>query len=221
MTVDAWQKHAAKKGTVADLLGARSHTNAQGLRKDVGSVIKRGVFTGVDLVPSHLDLFTVDLDLAGAAGRELKLRKALQGVQDKYEMIVCDCPPNLTIPTQNALALSSHYVVPVSPDFLSALGVGLLLNRIKELSEDLEHTLSHVGIIISRVGRPAFHREETVAALRERFGEKVLPSVIRERSAVARSAQKNTPIYKMNDKHAAEEFRQVSAEILSRMGVDE
>src|SRR5277367_4745554 len=65
-----WQKHAAKKGSVADLLGARSHTKAQSSKRDVQSVIRRGVFKNVDLIPSHLDLFTVDLDLAGATGRE-------------------------------------------------------------------------------------------------------------------------------------------------------
>lgn len=220
ISIEDWQKHAKQKGTVADLLGARSHANAQGARREIQSVIRKGVFKNVDLIPSHLDLFTVDLDLAGAAGRENRLRRSLLSVQDKYEIIVCDCPPNLTIPTQNALAASTHYVVPVSPDFLSALGVGLLLSRIKQLSEDMERELIHAGIIISRVGRPAQHREETVAALRKTFGQNVLKTEIKERVAVAKSAERKRPVYEMGDTQAESQFREMSKEILQRMGVN-
>ena len=215
--IDEWEQHAAKNGTVADLLGAR-HTSAEGAKRDVHSVLRKKVFKNVDLVPSHLDLFTVDLDLAPAIGREFKLRKALQPIQDQYEMIVCDCPPNLTIPTQNALAMSSHYIVPVSPDFLSGLGVGLLLSRVKKICEDLERALELVGIVISRVGRPAFHREETVATLRQRFGNTVLANQITERVAVAESAQRHRPVYEMNDASASCEFEAISDEILEKMG---
>jgi chromosome partitioning protein len=219
IAIEEWEDHAARNGSVADLLGTRSHTSAEGSMRDVHSVIRRDVFKNVDLVPSHLDLFTIDLDLAGATGREMKLRKALKPVLDSYDIVVCDCPPNLAIPTQNALAFSTHYIVPVSPDFLSSLGVGLLLKRIATLCEDLEHQLTLAGIVISRIGRPALHREETVAALRKTFGTDVLASQIKERAAVAESAEKHRPIFEMNNYQAAEEFREMSKEILSRMGV--
>lgn len=217
--LDAWSEHAAKNGTVADLLGAKSHTSAEGATRSIADVIWRDVFPNVDLVPSHLDLFTVDLDLAGTTARETTLRRAVTPALRDYEMVVCDCPPNLTIPAQNAIALSSHYVVPISPDFLSGIGVALLISRVKKLCEDLEHDLEHVGIVLSRVGRPARHREETVATMRDEFGELVLDEEIKERVAVSESAAKNTPIYDMNDPAAADEFRAVSAALLRRMGV--
>jgi chromosome partitioning protein len=80
--LDVWKEHAATHGTVADLLGVRKHSSAEGVSKAVDQVIKAAVFPGVDLIPSHLDLFTVDLDLAGQTARELKLRKALAPVID-------------------------------------------------------------------------------------------------------------------------------------------
>jgi chromosome partitioning protein len=158
LRIDAWEKHAAENGTVADVLHARAHTNAEGASRDVASVIVPNVLPNVDLIPSHLDLFTVDLDLAGVTVRETRLRRALQPITENYDVIVCDCPPNLTIPTQNALAMCSHYVVPISPDYLSGLGVGLLLNRVRSLSDDMEQELDLAGIVISRIGRPAAHR---------------------------------------------------------------
>jgi chromosome partitioning protein len=219
MDVDVWEKHAAEHGTVADLFGLRAHTNAEGKQKKAEDVILKDVFKNVDLVPSHLDLFTIDLDLASAPAREKKLQRALKTVLDNYQIVVCDCPPNLTLPTQNALALSTHYVVPISPDYLSGIGVGLLLNRVKQLADDLDHAIELAGIVISRVGRPAFFREQTVSALRKTFDKTVLTAEIKERTAVAEAAAKHKPIYDMNDPLASAEFTAMSREVLQRIGI--
>lgn len=217
--IDDWEKHAADHGTVANLLGARNYASAEGKKKTAEEVVVENVFNNVDLIPSHLDLFTVDLDLAGATARETKLEKALRSIRDNYEIIVCDCPPNLTIPTQNALAMSTHYVVPISPDYLSAIGVALLLNRVQELSTELENDLEHIGIVMSRVGRPAKSRTKMKNSLRETFKTLVLKTELTERVAVANSAAKNIPIFDTSDDEAIGEFRRVCGTLLKRMGV--
>lgn len=219
LEIEDWQKHAATHGTVADLLALRRHTSAEGAGRDPRSVIRRNVFPGVDLVPSHLDLFTIDLDLAPATARETRLRRALQPVLPDYQIVVCDCPPNLTVPTQNALAMSTHYLVPVSPDYLSGLGVGLLLRRVNQFAQELELVIKLAGIVISRVGRPAIHRVQTVAALRETFGSDVLRTQITERVAVSEAAAAHIPIYDRPDAAAQREFTDMSREILERIGV--
>ncbi len=96
--VEQWEKHAEKHGTIADLLGAR-HTCSEGKQKTAAEVLRKSVFPNVDLIPSHLDLFTVDLDLANAVARETKLSRALKPIESNYDIIICDCPPNLTLPT--------------------------------------------------------------------------------------------------------------------------
>lgn len=218
--LDDWKAHARENGTVADLLGARQHTSAEGRKKTAKNVVIRNVFAKVDLIPSHLDLFTVDLDLASTTARELKLRRALREIKKNYDIIVCDCPPNLTIPTQNALALSTHYVVPISPDYLSGIGVGILIGRVQEFADDLDHEIENVGIIISRVGRPAYHREDTVTSLQEQFGDLVIEPFIHERVKVSEAAARKTPVFDMGDAQAAEEFGGVCEELLDRLGVE-
>ena len=218
ITTDEWEEHAKTKGTVADLLGARRYASAEDHVRTADEVVRPGVFSNVDLIPSHLDLFTVDLDLAAATARETKLRRALTPFVNSYDIVVCDCPPNLTIPTQNAIAMSSHYVVPVSPDFLSGIGIGLLVSRVKTLGAALEHDAKHSGIVISRVGRPAQFREQTVAAIRQSFPNMVLTAQISERAAVAESAAKQRCIYDMGNPDAKKEFTAVSEELLHRLG---
>lgn len=62
ISVEAWQDRAIKCGTVANLLGVRQHTSAEGDVKTARDVIVSSVFRGVDLIPSHVDLFTIDLE---------------------------------------------------------------------------------------------------------------------------------------------------------------
>lgn len=216
ITLEKWQKHAAKNGTVANLLGGRNQSVAEGTETKAEDVIIKGVFDNVDLVPSHLDLFTIDLDLSGATARERRLKRALKPVYKNYDVIICDCPPNLTIPTQNALAICSHYVVPVSPDFLSSLGIGLLLNRVGTLSDELDNDISLVGIAISRHGRPSTFRAQTVETLRQQF-ENVLETVLTERTAVAEAVAKNISVFETNDKEAIREFTEICDEIATAL----
>lgn len=217
--VEAWTHTSRDNGTVADLLGARRYVDAHASEKKAQDVIVKDVFKNVDLIPSHIDLFTVDLDLAGARFRETRLKTALRDLINNYEVIVCDCPPNLTLPTQNALAISTHYVVPVSLDFLSAIGISLLLKRVEEFGEDLDHELIKAGIVISRVGRPAIHRAETEATLRQQFVGAVIERVIHERVSVSESAQAHRPIFESGDNDAIAEFNAVFNELKIRIGV--
>lgn len=222
VTPETWQTHSTKNGTVANLLGMRQHTNAEGREVNPEKVIIKGVLGGkVDLIPSHLDLFTIDLDLGAAAARETLLRRAIKDIVPKYDIVICDCPPNLTIPTQNALALSTHYVVPVSPDFLSSLGISLLISRVEKFSTDLERPIQHAGIILSRVGRPSYFREQTITTLRanQTFGGRVLAAAIKERSSVSESAQKNLSIFEMHDGEAIAEFSALGAELRKVLGL--
>jgi chromosome partitioning protein len=218
ISVERWQAHAASHGTVANLLGARQHTTAEGKQKSAADVLVKNVFKKVDLIPSHLDLFTIDLDLGGVTARETLLKRAIKDIIAKYDVVVCDCPPNLTIPTQNALALSTHYVVPVSPDYLSSLGIALLLSRVNKFSLELECPIEHAGIIMSRVGRHAYFRLQTIESLRQTFPDAVFASEIKERVAVAESASRQRSIFDMNDREASSEFASFGAELMTRLG---
>lgn len=219
ISIEAWQKHSEERGTVAHLLGVRSHTSAEGATKTAADVTIKEVFENVDLIPSHLDLFTVDLDLGGASAREQRLKRALRDVTANYDVIVCDCPPNLTIPTQNALAVSTHYVVPVSPDFLSSLGIGLLLSRVKKLSDELDNPIVHAGIVISRIGRPSLYRSQTIETLRESFSN-VFASTLTERSPVSEATSKNKSVFQTSDRLAIAEFTAVCDELLEALEIE-
>lgn len=216
---EKWGTHKKTNGTVADLLGVKNGDNAEGNSKSAADVIIKNVFPGVDLVPSDLQLFTIDLDIGARTARETLLKKALKDVLGQYDIVVCDCPPNLTLPTQNALAISTHYVIPVSPDFLSSLGIALLITRVKKFGDDMDLTIKNAGIVLSRVGRPSAFRDQTAADLREQFPQEMLQTEIKERSVVTEATAKNKSVFDMGDKDAKNEFTAFSKELIKSLGV--
>ena len=66
---------------------------------------------GLDLIPSHLKLTFLDLDLAARPGRERIFTRKLEKVKPEYDFIICDCAPNLMTGTQNALYASDWYFI--------------------------------------------------------------------------------------------------------------
>jgi chromosome partitioning protein len=217
ISVEKWREHSRKSGSVANIFGLRGHTSGDGAPPDPKTVIVADVFENVDLLPSHLDLFTIDLDIGSFVARETILQRALLPVVPGYDIVICDCPPNLTIPTQNALAMSSHYVVPVSPDYLSSIGIALLLTRVRRFCTDLQHDLEHAGIVISRYGRQSAYRTRTEESLREEFGAAVFTSKLHERSVVSEAAEQQKSMYQMGGAQAILEFTAVSEELLNRI----
>jgi chromosome partitioning protein len=95
-----------------------------------------------DLLPANLGMSTVELALMPLAGREYRLKKALDDVADRYDFIVMDAPPSFGLLNLNALIAADDLFVPVLPDFLSFHGLKLLFETLSGLEDDLDHTCS-------------------------------------------------------------------------------
>ncbi|EOT2968559.1 MAG: AAA family ATPase [Clostridium perfringens] len=100
------------------------------------------------LISSHLELINLDMELAtrygGNSERTIRssflrlfsrLKKGLEEVEDEYDLVLIDCPPNFNIVTQNAIIASDMYLVPAKADFLSTLGIDQLVRHIDSLTE--------------------------------------------------------------------------------------
>src|SRR5258708_4629093 len=125
---ERWKSWEKEHGTMADVLevehkpkGADAVKFRDCIMTDVNPELP-----GLHLIPSHLKLTFLDLDLAARPGRERIFARKLEKILPSYDLILCDCPPNLMTATQNALYASDWYLVPMQPDFLSSIGLSLL-----------------------------------------------------------------------------------------------
>ncbi len=102
------------------------------------------------LIPSHLGLINVDLELAtelgGATLKQAKtnfikihkqLSEGLSGIDAKqFDLVLMDCPPNFNITTKTAIVASDSILIPAKPDYLSTLGIDYLIRNLNELVRD-------------------------------------------------------------------------------------
>ena len=110
----------------------------------------------LDLIPSHLGLINVDLELAtelgGASLKQsknnfLKIHKRLaNGIQqiedEEYDLILIDCPPNFNVVTKTAIVASDKILIPAKPDYLSTLGIDYLKRSLDQLIYDFNEYAS-------------------------------------------------------------------------------
>jgi chromosome partitioning protein len=114
------------------------------------------------LIPCDIDLLGEDLGGAAVAGsfpslealrrqsrQYLRERSFLQqivhDVEDSYDYILIDCPPNLYLMTQNALVTSSHYVVTAIPDHLSTIGLNILQRKVRHIGKFVQSAQAFAG----------------------------------------------------------------------------
>ncbi|HUL54119.1 MAG TPA: ParA family protein [Opitutaceae bacterium] len=223
MSEDAWLRWAEAHGTMAELLEVEGRRRPEEAVK-LADCIVRGVrpeLPTLDLLPSHLKLTFVDLDLAARPGRERIFARKLERVLPEYDLVICDCPPNLQTATQNALYASDHYVVPMQPDYLSSIGLGLLQDRLTYLRKELEFRISCLGVIFARVRRHVAFHQETMQRLprtpefrRLHFFRTFIP----ENITLSEAPMEAKPVA-LYDSGApgAEAFRELAAELLARL----
>lgn len=102
----------------------------------------------LDLIPSTLNLMEADVL---ARGIENKLSKFLKKIQKKYDYILIDCPPTVSLFTISAFLASDSYLTPIKPDWLSSIGLSLIDRSMKTLTENYGKPINFVGIIFVMV----------------------------------------------------------------------
>ena len=148
VTEDEWDKWAASNGSLKNIF--QNAINEENI--DVDNVIMENLYDCIDLLPSHLDLLSVDLELAakwGAQSSEAKMiiKDHLGPVitERGYDFVVIDCPPNLNLVTQNALMLSDSYVVVCLPEYFSVRGIALIGTQIENMMGQVNRNLVRFG----------------------------------------------------------------------------
>lgn len=153
-----WESWQRTNGSLKTLFDA--YLAGQGDNFDVSRIIKKDLLChggtplapGFELLPSHLALVQIDIQLAAKAtvgesvfSSQAIIRQALQRVQDQYDYVIFDCPPNFNLVTQNGLFASDGYVIPAIPDYLSTLGINLIQGEVNRFSDRIRNALAMFG----------------------------------------------------------------------------
>lgn len=174
---------------------------------------------GIDLAPANIELSQAELDLINALSRESVLKGMLSRIRRKYDYILIDCPPSLSLLTINALTAADKVIMPLQADYLAMKGIRLLLRTITRVQAKLNPSLEIAGVLLTLADMRTLHSREVIEATRKALGDRVpvFDTVIRMSVRIKESAAVGESIltYYKGKTSGAEEYRRLAKEVMS------
>ena len=131
-----------------------------------------------DLIPTNSDLTGAEIALLDEMAREIRLRNALEPIQEDYDFIFIDCPPSLNMLTVNALVAATSVMIPMQCEYYALEGLTALLETIDKIKKHLNSKLKIEGLLRTMYDPRNNLATQVSAQLLEHFGEQVYRTII-------------------------------------------
>ena len=146
------------------------------------------------MIPSHINLVAVEIEMIKAENRESLLREALEPIRDSYDYIIIDCSPSLGLVTINSLTAADSVMIPVQPEFFALEGLGKLLQTIRLVQNGANPDLTIEGFVVTMFdGRTRVHNQ-VLNELRGHFEDMVFETVIQRNIRLSEAPSHGKPI---------------------------
>lgn len=176
-------------------------------------------FENLSLVPSTLNLAGAEFELFDVDHREKKLSEFIEKCTD-FDLIVIDCPPSLSMLTINALTASDGVVIPMQCEYYAMEGLTQLMFTIRKVKELYNKSLSVLGILITMYNGRLNLSTAVLSELKKYYSDKLFRTTIPRSVKLSEAPGFGMPInYHEKYSKAADSYREVTSEILSRIGI--
>ena len=146
------------------------------------------------MIPSHINLVGVEIEMLDVERRESVLRNALEPIRGNYDYIIIDCSPSLGLVTVNCLTAADSVIIPVQPEFFALEGLGKLLQTIRLVQKEPNPGLAIEGFLVTMFdGRTKVH-SQVVSELREHFTDMVFRTIIQRNIRLSEAPSHGKPI---------------------------
>ncbi len=141
-------------------------------------VIVKTESPNVDLIPAHIDLVAIEIELVDKPKREYMLRNTLSEIKDDYDYILIDCAPSLGLITLNSLVASDSVIIPIQCEYFALEGLGKLLNTIKSVQKIHNTSLTIEGLLLTMFDSRLRLSNQVVDDVRKHFSTMVFDTII-------------------------------------------
>ncbi len=174
------------------------------------------VNNGIHLVPTGQNLATLEVELVALQEREYRLRKALES--SKYDYVLIDCPPALSLLTINALAASDSVLIPVQTEYYALEGLSQLLEVFQLVRSGLNPNLNLLGVLLTMYDSRTGLSEQVKNEVKTYFGAKVFDTVIPRNVRLAEAPSHGKPISEYDKwSKGARAYKQLAKEVNQRI----
>lgn len=176
-------------------------------------------WSGLHLIPSHVDLAGAEVELVDVAGRENRLKESLEGIDCLYDFILLDTPPSLSLLTINVFSYAKEVLIPCQTHPYSYEALDELFDTIEAIQAEINPKLQITGVVATFFDRRTRVSHAIVDKLRSelRYQNLLFSTMIRTNTTIAESAAVGKPItfYRRNS-FGAIDFMNLAEELLKR-----
>ena len=183
--------------TVGLGLDKRTTPNAYDCIAGRASVDEAAVQTGVPglwMIPSSPELAAANMELPRLPGSETRLREVLEGVRDRFDFVLLDCPPSLGPLTVNALVAADRVVVPLQTEYFALEGLAGLLDTLSLIKQQFNPALRVAGMVLTMHDGRTRLSQDVEREMRTHFSGLLFETVIPRNVRVGEAPSYGLPV---------------------------
>jgi chromosome partitioning protein len=215
--------------TVWDVFEQLTHTPGKGKptllnpKSVLYNVVSYSDGSRIDLIPSRLELA---YSLRNPGQKENLLEKTISKIEDEYDLILLDCAPTESVLTMAAYLTSDYILVPVKPEYLSSIGLPLLVRSMEEFKEGPYggHDLELAGIVFNHTSGyipEEVRSKNEVKSIAAKNGGYVFEAEVTYSRSYPKGAREGQPIFRTSYARSsqASRFHDFAQEFSQRIGL--
>ncbi len=185
----------------------------------VAEAIAQTAWEGLDVIPAHVDLAGADVELFNEFGRENRLKKALISITEKYDFVLLDTPPSLSLLTVNVFAYAKEVLVPCQTHPYAYSALNELFDTIFTIKEEINPDLNVTGVVGTFFDTRTRISHDIMDKLKndDRYKDLLFDTFIRVNTTIAESASVGKPVvFYRTGSYGSLDYRDLAREILDR-----
>ena len=175
------------------------------------------VIENLDVLPSNIDLSAAEIELIGVDNKEYILRDEVNKVKEKYDFIIIDCPPALSMLTINAMTTSDSVLVPIQCEYYALEGLSQLIHTIELVQERLNPELEIEGVVFTMYDARTNLSLQVVENVKDNLNQNIYKTIIPRNVRLAEAPSYGMPInlYDPNSK-GTESYLLLAEEVINK-----
>jgi chromosome partitioning protein len=183
----------------------------------IDQVIQPTGVSGLQLVPSHIDLAGGEIELAGMSARETLLSKGLSELPDGISCVIIDCPPSLGLLTLNALAAATSMLIPTQCEYFALEGLRHLMYTHQLVRSHLNPKLAIAGILMTQFDARTTLAWDVIHSVRRSYPHHVLETLIPRNVRISEAPSHGKSVIEYDPMcRGAAAYRALAKELLER-----
>lgn len=179
--------------------------------------ILKEVFPNISILPSNVNLAAAEIELIGVEKKEFILKNEVDWVKDRYDFIIIDCPPSLSLLTVNAMTTADSVLVPIQCEYYALEGLSQLIHTVNLVKERLNPDLDMDGVVFTMYDSRTNLSAQVVENVKSHLNQNVYKTLIPRNIRLAEAPSYGKPINMYDPKSAgAESYMSLAEEVIKR-----